>query len=569
MNDPHSDMDTAGCGGSASGADPQQVMVISLDGTTWDILQPWMQAGFLPNLASLTWQGVWGRLQSTIPPVTIPAWTTFQTGMNPGKHGLFHFTRYQPGSYETPLVNARDIAQPTLSRILSDAGRRVATINVPMTYPPRPVNGLVVAGLLSPSPQQAFWPPELYSEVVAAVGGYQVWTSIDAFDYLGVRGFVERVTALARQRAAAARYLFQKEDWDFFMVHFQSTDILQHPLWAWADPRHPDYDSKPEEEKALVRGFYETLDGLVGELCALAGPKRAVIVMSDHGFGPAMRRVYLNQWLLDEGLLAAPGLSSLRGRLLGWLETVVRRADVLKLRRRLIRPRGKGDQLVQWVKRDALIKWSETKAFAPSGPFFGRIYLNTVGREAQGVVPPGPAWEALRDSIADRLLTLRDPTNGQTVVEKVWRREEIYDGDRAGELPDLVVQPADGYQIVTEFRRGLLMEPMPTFHSGTHRMEGILALRGPGIQSGRVIDGAVMTDMAPTILYLMGLPVPSGMDGHVLKDAIDPSLLASRPVCFSEQGDEGVAGTGAFEPAYSADDSEEVQSRLAGLGYLS
>ena len=543
-------------------------MVVSLDGATWDILQPWMEAGYLPNLARLVTAGTSGRLRSTIPPVTVPAWATFQTGMNPGKHGLFHFTRYQFGTYDTPLVDATSIAPRTLWRILGDAGKRLAIINVPVTYPPQPVNGIVVAGLLSPSPRQAFWPPELYNEVVAAVGPYQVWTSIDAFDYLGVEGFVERVTALARGRAAAARYLFAKEEWDFFMVHFQATDIIQHALWAWADPCHPDFERKPEEERARVRGFYQTLDELIGELCTLAGDERLIIVMSDHGFGPAMRRLYLNQWLLNEGLLAAPKPSSSRGRLLGWAEEAVRRADIFKLRRRLIKPRGRGDRLVQWIKRDALIRWSETKAFAPSGPFFGRIYLNTVGREPQGIVPPGAAWEALRERIAEGLLALRDPANGQPIVEQVWRREDIYHGDRADELPDLVVKPADGYQIVTEFRRGLLVEPVPSFHSGTHRMEGILALHGPGIRQGVTFEGASIADVAPTILHLMGLPVPLNMDGRVLEAALDESLRAARPVCFVEAEEKPTEAPPPAE-AYSAAESAEVKARLAGLGYLS
>jgi len=549
-------------------AHSHKLMIISLDGTTWDILRPWMEAGYLPNLAKLVAGGASGELRSTIPPVTAPAWTTFQTGVHPGKHGLFHFTRYQRGSYDTALVDATSIAPRTIWRILSDAGKRVATINLPVTYPPQPLNGVVVAGLLSPSPRQAFWPPELYDEVVAATGKYQVWIPIRSFDYLGVGGFVDQVVTLARGRAAAARYIFLKEDWDLFMVHFQSTDIIQHALWAWADPHHPDFASKPEEERIKVRGFYETVDGLVGELSALAGKDRPVIVMSDHGFGPVLRRLYINQWLLNEGLLSAPSQSSFKGRLLGWAEQAVRKADVFKLRRRLIKPRDRGDRLLEWIKRDALISWPTTQAFALSGPFFGRIYINTLGREKEGSVAPGPAWEALRSRIAEGLLALRDPDTGQQIVANVWRREEIYQGPRADELPDLVVQPADGYQVVTEFRQGLLVEPMPGFLSGTHRMEGILALGGPSIQKGVSLEGASIADLAPTILYLMGLPVPTSMDGQVLVAALDEALLAERPIRFVED-EEISADRSEREDSYSEEDSAEVKARLAGLGYLS
>ncbi len=546
----------------------RKVMVIGLDGATWDILQPWMEAGYLPNLASLVAEGASGKLCSTIPPVTIPAWATFQTGMNPGKHGLFYFTRYQPGTYDTPLVDATSVGPRTLWGLLGDAGKRLAIINVPVTYPPQPVNGVLVAGMLSPSPRQAFWPPELYDEVVAAVGEYQVFTPVRTFDYLGVKGFVEQVTALARGRAAVARYIFNKEDWDFFMVHFQATDIIQHALWAWADPHHPDFERKPELEKAQVRGFYQTLDELVGELCTLAGDERPVIVMSDHGFGPVMRRLYLNQWLLNEGLLSAPAQSSFKGRLLGWAEEAVRRADVFKLRRRLIKPRSRGEGLVARLKRDALIEWPQTKAFAFSSSLFGRIYLNTVGRERQGTVPPGPAWEALRERIAEGLLALRDPANGQPMVAQVWRREEIYHGSQANKLPDLVVMPADGYWVVTEFRRQLLVEPMPSFLSGTHRMEGILAMRGPGIRPGVALDGASIADLTPTILYLMDLPVPVAMDGRVLKAALEETLMAARPVRFVE-AEEPVEEPPPVGKVYSEADSAEVKARLAGLGYLS
>jgi predicted AlkP superfamily phosphohydrolase/phosphomutase len=544
-------------------------VVISLDGATWDILQPWMESGFLPNLAELAAGGAAGRLHSTIPPVTAPAWATFQTGVHPGKHGLFHFTRYQPGSYDTALVDATSITPSTLWRILSDAGKRLAIINVPVTYPPQPVNGVVVAGLLSPSSRQAFWPPRLHDEVTAAVGGYEVFTPVRTFDYLGVRGFVEQVTGLAQGRAAAGRHIFGLEDWDFFMLHFQATDIIQHALWAWVDPRHPDFDSKPHEERERVRGFYQALDGLLGEFVEMAGGDRLVIVMSDHGFGPVMRRLYLNQWLLNEGLLAAPGQSALKGRLLGWAEEAVRRADVWKLRRRLIRPRSRGEGLVERVKRDALIDWPRTKAFALSGPFFGRIYINTEGREPQGTIPMGSEWESLRDRIANGLLSLRDPANGQSLVEQVWRREEIYDGGRAAELPDLVVKPADGYQVVTEFRRSLLTEPMPDFLSGTHRTEGILVLRGAGIRQGKTLASASIADLAPTILYLMGLPVPRYMDGAVLQDALEDALLDSRPVRYAEDAHSDTVGPAASGDIYSHEDSAEVEARLAGLGYLS
>jgi predicted AlkP superfamily phosphohydrolase/phosphomutase len=210
----------------------RKVMVISLDGVTWDVLGPWAEQGLLPNIARLFTSGVSGKLRSTIPPVTAPAWASFQTGKNPGKHGLAHFTRYQKGTYETPIVDASSIKPRTIWQMLSERGKRVGIINVPLTYPPVQVNGFMISGMLTPEVVKGFYPPRLHAELISQIGDYQIFTPVRTVDYLGVRGFVRNLAYLAQKRAEAALYMLSKEDWDFFMVHFQATDILQHALWS-------------------------------------------------------------------------------------------------------------------------------------------------------------------------------------------------------------------------------------------------------------------------------------------------------------------------------------------------
>ncbi len=541
-----------------------KVAIISLDGATWDVLLPWIREGHLPNLARIIGDSVWGTLRSTIPPVTAPAWTSFQLGKSPGKHGLFHFTHYQRGSYDMVTVNATHVPPPTLWQLASQAGRRVCIINVPVTYPPQPINGYVVSGMLSPRPEMAFWPPELWEEVQAAVKGYTILGTISKFDYLGIRGFVDMMTEIARKRAQLAQYLFAKEDWDLFMVHFQDTDTLQHAAWAWMDPSHPDFADKPASEREHVLGFYRALDAMIGELVDAFGDERNLIVMSDHGFGPVLRRVYINQWLQNEGYLASFQQSSLKGRLIGWAETALRRADVFKLRRRLIKPRGRLEHTVEKLTGSRLIDWAHTRAYAPTGPFYGRIYLNTVGREPLGTVEPGPAWDALRAELKEKLLALVDPETGQRVIEHVWFREEIYHGPQADVLPDLVVAPADGYQIATNFRRGILFEKMPRFLTGTHRMEGIVALRGPVFQAREHPIQARIEDLAPSILYLLGIPVPDDMDGQVLAEALRPELLDRYPITTTA----AAAAHQSEDDVFSEEDLKEITARLSDLGYL-
>ena len=540
------------------------MFVIGLDGATFDLLLPWMEEGRLPHLAAIWRRGVHGQLRSTIPPVTAPAWASFQTGKNPGKHGLFHFTRYQKGTYETPIVDASSITSRTIWQILSDHGKRVGIINVPLTYPPRPVNGFMISGMLTPEPTKGFYPPELYHELTSQVGDYQIFVPVRTSDYLGVRDFVKAVTRLAEKRAQAALYMLSREKWDFFMVHFQSSDILQHSLWSHLDPNHPDFPTKHPEERAYVRGFYERLDALLGDLVQQMDQRGILVVMSDHGFGPALRRVYLNSWLLNQGLMAA-SWGSVRRRAIQAAESMVRSVDVLKIRRRIIKPRSRSERLVNHLTRDMLIDWDHTKAFALSGPLHGRIYLNCRGREARGFVEPGAQKEALQEEIAEALLELRDPDTGAKAIKNVFKREDVYHGDMLEIMPDLVVEPTDGYMITTAFRGEKLVEPVPRFMTGTHRMNGILMLGGEPFLEDTKIENAQIIDVAPTILYLMGVPIPCDMDGRVLHEAMVPSYSKEHPVQYEEASTPTAAEGG---DAYSAEETENVRERLRGLGYL-
>ena len=543
----------------------QRVLVIGLDGATFDLLLPWMQEGRLPHLAAIRGKSAHGYLRSTIPPVTAPAWASFQTGKNPGKHGLFHFTRYQQGSYETPIVDASSIGSRTIWQILGDHGKRVGIINVPLTYPPASVNGFMISGMLTPDPAKGFYPQELYGELTSQVGDYQIFVPVRSMDYLGVRDFVKAVTRLAEKRAEAALYMFSREEWDFFMVHFQSTDILQHSLWSYLDRTHPDFLTKDQEERECVVRFYERLDALIGELVQRMGQRDVVVIMSDHGFGPALRRVYLNRWLMNHGLLAA-SWGSLKTKAVHVAESIVRNADILKIRRRLIKPRSRTEVLVNRLTQDMLIDWELTKAFALSGPFYGRIYLNCTARERKGIVEPGDQKEALRVEIADALLELRDPDTDAEVIKNVFRREDIYHGDMLDTMPDLVVEPADGYMITTAFRGDRLVEPVPRFMTGTHRMNGILMLRGKPFLEDTQVQNAEIIDLAPTILYVMGVPIPTDTDGRVLLEGINPSYVKEHPV----QYEDAVKCVPCTDPeVHSPEDTEAVRARLEGLGYLS
>jgi predicted AlkP superfamily phosphohydrolase/phosphomutase len=542
-----------------------RVLVIGLDGATFDLLLPWMEEGRLPNLSRIWRRSSFGPLRSTIPPITASAWATFQTGKNPGKHGLFDFTQYRPGSYDTSFVNANSLQTEPLWQILSRYGKRVALLNVPITYPPRPVNGLLVAGLMTPTTKAEFThPPELYQELTEEIGEYTILVPVRTLLYMGVRAFVDRLREVTNKRAEAVLYLMRRTDWDFCMVHFHSSDVLQHGLWSHLDPRHPAYRSIKKEERDYVQSYYQDLDVAVGRVVAEADESTTVILMSDHGFGPAERRFHINQWLATEGFLKrrAPSLGH---RMLDSLEDGLRRADVLKLRRRLVPPFSQQETWMRRFTQESRIDWSSTQAFALPCSVSIRLQVNCKGREPLGMVEPGAEYERLRDRIAEALLRVRDPDMGDRVVQQVFKREEIYSGPALDLMPDLVALPDARYIVATRFRKNSLYSPLPEDYSGSHRMDGIAILAGPHIARGGNIEEAEIADLLPTILYLLGVPLPAELDGKVLTGALDARYVQEHPV---QQEDSAAAPLEYHEATYSAEDERAVEDRLRGMGYM-
>lgn len=546
-------------------SEQRRVLVIGLDGVTFDILGPWIQDGRLPHLGRLLAEGSSGALLSTIPPSTAPAWVSFQTGKNPGKHGIIDFVIHKPGRYDATFVNATHVKGETLWSILSRHGRQVGVLNVPMTYPPSPVNGWLVSGILTPSAETTFtYPKELGQELRSRCGDYHLPVMASLFQVKGFRGFMEEMSKVTRYRADVALYLMDTYPWDFFMVHFQSVDSLQHVLWSAIDPAHPDYQQRPLRERERVAGYYEELDRIVGELCSQAGDETAVIVLSDHGFGPALKRFYVNQWLREEGLLRTK-VGAGRLRALGTLESLVKRVDILSLRKWLaVAQRERYKRLRARISQENLIEWSATKAFATYGSHYASLYLNCRGREAQGIVEEGKEYEDLRERVIERLTALEDPKTRQRVIEAIYRREGIYQGPYLERMPDLVAKPKGGYTIATRFRGGVLFEPMSDHLTGCHRAEGILVIKGKGLAKGKKIEGATIMDLAPTILYILGVPIPEDMDGRPLYQAFTREHLEEHETKYEERK----GAEGGVEEGYSRGEEEVVEERLRGLGYL-
>jgi predicted AlkP superfamily phosphohydrolase/phosphomutase len=553
-----------------------RVLIIGIDGATFDLIYPWAEAGDLPHLGQMMAEGVHGLLESTLPPVTSPAWPTFATGKNPGKHGVFDFIRPLGGQFE--LVNATSIRAPTLWQLLSRAGHKVGVMNVPVTYPPSPVNGFVIAGMLSPIEGVFTYPPDLLDRYASKTKPYRVAPSVQ-YKESNKAEFAADLLDLVERRGEYALQLMDDYPYDFLMFHFQATDIIQHAFWKFVDPAHPHYDLQSASRFGpALKQVYQRIDHFIGQMLERISDDTTVIVMSDHGFGPLHYVVNLNLFLLEQGLLHLKrgAWTQIKS---GLFHAGITPASLWHLVERV------GLQNYVWhvskSTRNKVVSkflsfndvdWSRTLAYSIG--HVGQIYVNVKGREPEGIVEPGPEYEAVRQQVTEVLQKLRHPESGQPLTDQVIPGDHVCHGPYSHRGPDLHVV-LDGYRaisfplfatdnhIVTRQIRG---------DSGCHRLHGILIAWGSGIRSKLQlrIKGARILDLAPTVLHLMGLPVPEDMDGRVLTEA----LSTSRPVELRRADSTSSEGTALDQTGQEAqaglseEETAEVEERLRALGYL-
>ena len=354
----------------------------------------------MPNLAKLMKAGVSGTLESILPPITPPAWTSFMTGKNPGKHGIFHFVETEHGGYAMNYANATSRRSPTVWKLLNDAGYSVGTMNIPFTYPPEPLNGFQISGMDTPSETSPFiHPPELREELVKHLGGIQL-----DLRFLGAMSTDERrnqvlaeMEQMDEQWTKAALYLLENHPQDVMMFVFMSIDTVQHYFWQHMDKDHFIHDPKlaPKFGDA-VRNVYERLDAAAGQIIDRLPPETTVFVVSDHGGGPVVdRTIFLNRYLAQLGLLhyhekATSGIRRLGKKILRLGFSLLRStlSSRQKSRLALLFPKIRQKSEMAYSSFTS-IDWSRTKAYCSevlaSPP---SIWINLKGVKPQGTVDP-------------------------------------------------------------------------------------------------------------------------------------------------------------------------------------
>jgi predicted AlkP superfamily phosphohydrolase/phosphomutase len=559
-----------------------KILILGLDGATWTVLKPWIDDGSLPNLAALLDKGCWGELRSTIPPLTAPAWSSFMTGKNPGKHGVFHFSSIDDrpsngATEEVEIVDGRSIKSATLWDVLGHHGYNVGLINVPMSYPPRPVNGFMITGLLTPPSAPIFtYPPELSDQVPAS---YEI--DLDRFidqkpfakNEQGVKEervvkpsltLMDEFIQMEQERGRLALQLMDSQPWDAFMVVFTASDRMGHYLWNYH--RTEDLDDSDESQvlhEAIVN-FYKEQDKLIDDLVKAAGPDTTVLIMSDHGMGPIHTKItHWNNWLYKEGYLKLDKASSKSPD--GWLLRFgLPRDKIGRLARRL--PGFSSSRAFRKMKtaRTAKIDFTASRAY------YTRIFDPVGGIR---VNHEGPGKKELIDKLLSEVRQVVDPATGQKIVRWAYSREECYWGPYTDQMPDiiLVLQPDYGSSNRVSNYSAIATDRPYIRDPGGHHMEGIFVATGPQVtQRGEPVEDLNIVDVAPTVLYLMGLPIPEDMDGRVITEIIDPAVLKQRPVTRDHPRGLWPSEAGAHynvdEP--QGEEDEVVRERLRALGYF-
>lgn len=509
------------------------LFVLGLDGATFDLLTPWMAEGHLPTLAKLAHKGATSPLTSTSPPVTSPAWPSFMTGKLPAQHGVYDFFRRRPGRnpHHTELINTSHIHSPLFWDYLAEAGHTVGILNVPVTHPPRPVNGYLIPGLLSPDQGATTYPPNLTQPYHNKLGQYRLTPEL-LYRPGNEPTFIQQLHDITQLQFRYAQQLWQDQPTDFFMLHILATDIIQHKLWQHMDTSHP-WHNPHTPYKHAIRDLYIAIDGWLAELMGAFPAGTTTLIISDHGFGPQHQTANLNNLFLTKGLMALkPGLTR-RLRQLAWRTT-----PTTKLGQRL------------WQRQRLLdfddIDWTQTTAYSLG--HMGQIYLNLQGREPHGIVPINK-YTQICDHISQTLHTLSLPLQIQInpTPSNAPDIQLILDNYRTLAYPMFA---GDG-KILTEQKLG---------DSGHHRLNGILIAHGEGIRPGQFTTPAHLTDLAPTLLHLLQTPIPSDLDGQVLQHL----LTTSHPITVCQP--RPITAPAGYSA--STDDETEITQRLQALGYL-
>jgi predicted AlkP superfamily phosphohydrolase/phosphomutase len=543
-------------------ASRRKVVILGVDGADFAYYRRWIDRGLTPNFGKLADRGRMGVLQSTYPPVTAPAWISLMTGEQPGSHGIVGWAAPSSsnGEYTRRIVNSGSVESPVLWEIASRAGASCIVVNVPLTYPVRPINGILVSGMPTPRGVGFTHPPEYEPELRLLQPDYKIDLAWQDYKFRG-HDLVQDQKAMTRARAELCLKLLKTKPWDFFMVVFTGTDRLQHCLHEHVMKIDDDEAVRRDPLTAAVRDYFVSLDERIGDIMEAAGEDTHFIVVSDHGFGPLHRSIYFSKWLVDEGLLRLKPSGS-GDTLKTWKRVLnavgVKRSTLTGLGRSLGFKKIVEERMQRLNPYVGGVDWSQTTVhYFPTNGFF----VNLKGRDMFGSVEPGEEYEAVREDLIRRLEALTDPLTGDRLLPVVKRREELFAGRHLEQLPDVFIEfldkPYDAFLYDYDVDD---MWMASDWSDGTHRRHGLYIGAGPALATGGDVEGLEIFDVAPNVLHLLGCSIPDHMDGRFRPDLFGEGL-GENPVfeSYDRSGDHS---------GITEEEERDLEEKLRGLGYL-
>jgi len=511
----------------------KKVLVIGLDGGTWNIIKPLVKKGKLPTIAKLMESGCYGDLESSIPHVTFPAWKCYSTGKNPGKLGVYWWIDLDTKSKKLIVNSSNSFKSLEIWDYLGAYGIKCGVIGMPTTYPPKKVSGFMVSEF-NPSDSEYTYPRELENELK---NKFEFIAEFSDYHGEDKRKMIEDRIRIMKQRFDATRYLAKKFNPGFLNLTIFHIDNIQHFYWKYMENNDPAFGE-------VIENSWVFIDSELEMLLEEFDPTH-VIVLSDHGFTSLKAIFNLQMWLISKGYLI---LESKFLRLLNKIGLLTQVASIVK---RIIMRRSDGKKNSKALIATTnvfldLIDWENSKVVALGE---GLLYIN------KNTFKNSNKFEIFHKKLIKELLEIKNPKIDEFIVKNVFRREEIYNGEYTHFAPDLAILPNEGYEIISAGLSKKLWEfnPKEEGWSATHKLHGIFIAYGKDIKRGHEIKGAKIYDIAPTILHIFGLPIPKDIDGRVLRGIFEEDSELNREAVYVDSS------------YYEESEEERIRERIKEL----
>jgi predicted AlkP superfamily phosphohydrolase/phosphomutase len=501
----------------------KKLIVLGFDGATFDLIEPFEKEGILPNFSHVLNKGVSASLQSVIPPVSAPAWTSIVTGTNPGKHNIYGFT-----DGKGRVVNSTFRKSEAIWNILDKHKKRSIVINLPVTYPPEKIHGKIYSGVLDPEEK-----------------GYRGRFQIDKEAFIEKKKALKKMFHWEKAKTEKALEILQKEEWNLFFILYFLSDFVPTIYWKYMDKTHPQH-SYDEVLSNAVKDAYILLDTFLGKFLSAIDENTNVVVVSDHGIGPSKMVLNINEWMRRAKFLSVK---------MGTYEKAVspdkvaQVVDSLSFLKKIVA-----------LLPDSLLKRAYKLVFSRSRNMLSRMDKHTSQAYAYSHAHFASVWlldhdEKILSAIEEKIKELKDPKTGEKIITRTYRQDSLFHGDWVDNAPDLIVEAVPYCSIRSQRMGTLFSEPL---QSGDHRMNGIFIAYGPDVINKERTNISIF-DVCPSLLALLDVPVPAHMDGT----AVDMF-----PEGYKVKLESAESTREAPEQFYTEEEEEKIKKRLSALGYF-